>query len=144
MIPRSIHKLLLATLTFGFLGCSSPPPPATPQTFANFNTQANHEKQISLEGYLRLPAAAMISDTMLLDLNENPDGKGKSVSVSIYLGSSANQVEKPPKDYSDKDLKVHANDGSLVGPDQKVRVAGKLIFSPSSSILFKPVDIQKI
>ena len=144
LMSRSIDALLLAALTLSFLGCSSPPPPATAQTFANFNTQANHEKQISLEGYLRLPAATMVSDTMLLDLNETPDGKGKSVSVTMRVGSSANQVEKPPKDYTDKDLKVHANDGSLVEPQQKVRVAGKLIFSTSSSILYKPIDIQKI
>lgn len=134
--------LVLASLLWA--GCSSPPPPATPQTFSNFNTQANHQKQISLEGYLRLPVTAMVSDTMLLDLFENSDGKGKPVPVSLRIGSSANSVEKPPKDYTDKDLKVHANDGSLIEANQKVRVSGKLIYSPSSSILFAPVDIQKI
>lgn len=139
---KKLTLTLLACLTWG---CSSPPPPATPQTFSNYNTQANHEKQISLEGYLRLPVSAMISDTMLLDLNETPEPKSKSASVSLYIGSSANQVEKPPKDYTDKDLKVHANDGSLIEPNQKVRVSGKFIFSASGgSILFKPVDIQKI
>lgn len=139
---KKLTLTLLACLTWG---CSSPPPPATPQTFSNYNTQANHEKQISLEGYLRLPASAMISDTMLLDLNETAEPKSKSVSVSLYIGSSANHVEKPPKDYTDKDLKVHANDGSLIEPNQKVRVSGKFIFSASGgSILFKPVDIQKI
>ena len=125
--------------------CSSPPPPATPQTFANYNTKANDQKQISLEGYLRLPVSAMISDTMLLDLVETPVSKGKEVPVSLYIGSSANQVEKPPKDYTNKDLKVRANDGSLIEANQKVRVSGKLIYSPSGgSILFKPVDIQKL
>lgn len=132
---------LLALLTWG---CSSPPPPATPQTFSNYNTKANHEKQISLEGYLRLPVTALVSDTMLLDLLETTDSKAKGVPVSLYIGSSANQVEKPPKDYTEKDLKVHANDGSLIEPNQKVRVSGKLIYSPSASILFKPVDIQKL
>lgn len=138
---KKLTLLLLASLV---CACSSPPPPATPQTFSNFNTQANHEKQISLEGYLRLPVTALVSDTMLLDLHETTEPKSKSVPVSLYIGSSANQVEKPPKDYADKDLKVHANDGSLIDPQQKVRVSGKLIYSPSSSILFKPVDIQKI
>ncbi len=124
--------------------CSSPPPPATPQTFANYNTQANDQKQISLEGYLRLPVSALVSDTMLLDLVEAPDSKGKPASVSLYVGTSANQVENPPKDYTEKDLKVHANDGSLIEPNQKVRVSARLIFNPSASILYKPVDIQKI
>ncbi len=139
-----MKKLTLALLACLTWGCSSPPPPATPQTFSNFNTQSNHEKQISLEGYLRLPVTALVSDTMLLDLVETPDSKAKGVPVNLYVGSSANQVEKPPKDYTDKDLKVHANDGSLVEPNQKVRVSGQLIYSPSASILYKPVDIQKI
>ena len=81
---------------------------------------------------------------MLLDLRETPDPKAKFVPVSLRVGSSANQVEKPPKDYTDKDLKVRANDASLIDSNQKVRVSGKLIYSPSSSILFAPVDIQKI
>lgn len=86
----------------------------------------------------------MVNDTMLLDLVETPDSKEKPVSVSLYVGTGANQVEKPPKNYTDKDLKVHANDGSLLEPGQKVRVSAKLIYNPSASILFKPVDIQKI
>lgn len=139
---RKLTLTLLACLTWG---CSSPPPPATPQTFANYNTQANHDKQISLDGYLRLPVSALVSDTMLLDLHEASDPKSQSVPVSLYVGASANQVEKPPKDYTDKDLKVHANDGSLIEANQKVRVSGKFIYSASGgSILFNPVDIQKI
>lgn len=125
-------------------GCSSAPPPATPMTFANFNVKDNDQKQISLEGYARIPAACMVSDTMLVDLFDNPEGKGKPLSFSCRVGSSANHVEKPPKNYTEKDLKLHANDGSLVESGQKIRVAGKLIFSPSSSILFAPIDIQKI
>jgi len=140
----NLRTLVTASLACAILGCSSPPPPATPKTFANFNTQENNDKQISLEGYLRMPVAAMVSDTMLVDLFEKPDGKDKPVPVQLRIGSSANCVEKPPKNYSDKDFKVHANDGSLVSPDQKVRVSGKLIYSPSSSILFSPVDIQKL
>ena len=113
-------------------------------TFANFNVKDNDQKQISLEGYARIPAACMVSDTMLVDLFDNPDGKGKSIAFSCRVGSSANQVEKPPKNYTAKDLKLHANDGSLVEGTQKIRVAGKLIFSTSASILYKPIDIQKI
>ena len=139
-----MKRYLLTFAALTIWGCSSPPPPATPQTFSGYNVQANHEKQISLEGYLRLPAAAMVNDTMLLDLVEAPDSKGKPASVSLYVGTGANQVEKPPKSYTDKDLKVHANDGSLVDSGQKVRVSAKLIYDPSASILYKPVDIQKL
>lgn len=132
--------LLLAVLS---VGCSAPPP-ATPMQWDNYNVQANHEKQISLEGYMKLPVAAMVSDTMLVDLWEKAEGKGRCLPVSLRIGSGANQVEKPPKDYKDSDMKVHAKDGSLVGMGDHVRVSGKLIFSTSSSILFAPVEIEKI
>jgi hypothetical protein len=125
-------------------GCSSAPPPATPMTFANFNVKDNDQKQISLEGYARIPAACMVSDTMLVDLFDNPEGKGKPLPFSCRVGSSANHVEKPPKNYTANDLKLHANDGSLVESGKKIRVAGKFVFSTSSSILFAPIDIQKI
>lgn len=135
---------LLAALSGLILGCSSAPPPATPMTFATWNVKANDKKQISLEGYVRLPAAAMVSDTMLLELHEKPEGKSSYVDFSTRIGSGKNEVEKPPKDYTDKDLKLHANDGSLVGPQDKVRVSGKMVYSPSTSILFGPVDVQKL
>lgn len=139
-----MRRQLLALVALTICSCSSPPPPATPQTFSGYNTQANQGKQISLEGYLRLPVSALVSDTMLLDLVETPDSKSKPASVSLSVGSGANQVEKPPKDYTDKDLKVHANDGSLLEPNQKVRVSARLVYDPSASVLFAPVDIQKL
>ena len=138
---RKLAPLLLVCL---LSSCASPPPPATPMTFANFNSQANHEKQISLEGYLRLPSTTLVTDTIMIKLCESTDPKSKSLSFSLPVGSGANQVEKPPKDYGQKDLKLHANDGSLVDLSQKVRVSGKLIYSADSSILFAPVDVQKI
>jgi len=139
-----MSKSFLIALALLLWGCSSPPPPATPMQWDNFNVQSNGDKQISLEGYMKLPSAALISDTMLVELYEKPEGKGKMVPVSLRIGSSANQVEKPPKDYKDSDLKLHANDGSMVGLSDKVRVSARLVYSPSSSILYQPVDIQKI
>lgn len=144
MTTTSLKLLALAALLVA--GCSSPPPPATPVAWKDFNSQAYNDKQISLEGYVRLPAAAMISDTMLLELHEQQDGKGANVSFSTRIGSSANQVEKPPESYKESDLKLHANDGSLVAASDKVRVAGKLIYASggNGTILMAPIDVQKI
>ena len=139
-------RTLLPTvlLALALLGCSSPPPAATAVQWSDFNVQANHDKHLSWEGYMRLPAAAMISDTMLIDLYQDKECKTKPLAVSMRIGSGKNQVEKPPKDYKLTDLKLHCDDGSLVGLDQKVRVQGKLIFSPSSSIFFGPTYVFKI
>ena len=146
-------KTVLVSTLLGLLlvACASPPPPATPMTFESADAQANHQKQISLEGYMSLPVAALVSDTMLIDLYEKPGKQGRCVSVSCRIGSGKNCVEKPPKDYKESDFKLHANDGSLVSSDAKVKVAGKLLWSkavapgkPNSLVLFAPVDIQKI
>jgi len=143
-VPTTWKLFAVAALLVA--GCSSPPPPATPVNWKDFNSQANNDKQVSLEGYVRLPAAALISDTMLLELHEQQDGKGANVSFSTYLGSSANQVEKPPENYKETDLKLHANDGSLVAAGDKVRVAGKLIYASggNGTILMGPIDVQKL
>lgn len=136
-----LPSLLLAAV---LIGCSSPPPPATPAQWSDYNVQANHDKHLSLEGYMRLPVAAMVSDTMLVDLYQDKECKTKPLSVSMRIGSGKNQVEKPPKDYKLEDLKLHCDDGSLIGLEQKVRVQGKFIYSPSSSIFFGPTYVFKI
>lgn len=137
-----MKSLLLLTLLL--VGCASPPPPATPAQWSSYNVQANHDKHISLEGYMRLPSTALVTDTMLIDLYQDKECKTKPLPVSMRIGSGKNQVEKPPKDYQLSDLKLHCDDGSLIGPEQKVRVQGKLIFSPDSSILFGPTYVTKI
>jgi hypothetical protein len=144
MDKRLLLGLIGGLVVLATVGCSSPPPPATPMTWTNYNTQANNDKQISLEGYARLPVAGLVSDTMLVELYEQPDGKGAFIPFSTRIGSSANQVEKPPENYTQSDFKLHANDGSLVGLNDKIRVSGKLVYSPSTSILFEPIEVVKI
>ena len=53
---------LSTVVALTLVGCSSPPPPATPMTFESADNQANAQKQISLEGYMSLPVAALVSD----------------------------------------------------------------------------------
>jgi len=131
-------------------GCSTPPPPpATPMTYQTINAQSNHEKQVSLEGYPRLPSMTMVSDTINLEIHEKPDGQGAKSHFKPKLGSGKNNCERPPKDYKDTDLKLHANDGTVVGINDKIRVAGKAHWSKTTKgedfvILMAPIDIQKL
>ncbi len=139
---KPLALILTASVLAGCAG--SAPGPATPKTFANYNEQANNGQRLSLEGYVRLPAATLVSDTMMLELHEQPDSDKPQISFSIPIGGGANQVEQPPKDYQASDLKVRDKTGALIAPDQKVRISGKLIYSPSSSILYPPIELEKL
>lgn len=44
------------------------------------------------------------------------------------IGKQANHVELAPRQYTDKDLKVHTGDGQVAGYGTKVRVSGKVYF----------------
>lgn len=102
------------------------------------------EQRVSLEGYFQIPTSVLASDTMLLPMTEKPGGEGGKVPFSTRIGSGNNQVESLPDDFKETDIKVHANDGSLLSKDQKIRVTGKLVGNGDSTILFGPVMIEKL
>ncbi len=143
--------VLLLTIALLATGCSSAPPPATPMTYDTADVQANHDRQISLEGYARLPGMGVVSDIIGLDLYEKPDGKGKKMGLSVPVGSGKNQCEKPPKQYKAEDLKLHTADGTVVGPNDRIRVSGKLYWNKAAevpeghvSFLAEPIYIEKL
>lgn len=143
-------KKLLFFLALALQGCSSAPPPGAPVTFQTIESQAHHDKQLEIEGYLRLPSMGLVTDTMLIELHPSADDKDQTkVLVSMPIGTGKNQMEKPPKDYKREDLKVHAADGTVVGPKDKVRVSGKYYYNKTSptqvtTFLAKPVQVTKL
>lgn len=122
-----LKPILLALL---LVGCAKAPPPSTPMNFDQADAQANHEKQITVEGYPAFPSMAMITDTMFIELHETQDPNSRSINCSCKIGSGPNQLEKPPKDYKDSDLKLHYDDGSLVPLKTKIKVSGQVYWSP--------------
>lgn len=130
------------------VGCGKATPPATPITYDATNSEANNGKQVSLVGYARLPVMMSVSDTMLIELHEQADGKGKHVNFDVPIGTGANQLEKPPSRYKKEDLKLHASDGTVVGPDDKIRVSGELVWmkQPGAPIVWltKPIVVERI
>lgn len=138
---RCAVLLMIALL---MTGCSSGPPASTPQTFENAGTQANHDKQISLEGYPRLPSTVYVKDHVSVELHEKADGKGKYLRFTVPVGSGKNQCEKPPKDFKQEDLKLHAADGTVVGINDKIRVSGKLFWTKDHAWMDTPLYIEKL
>jgi hypothetical protein len=132
---------------FGFTGCTKP----TPTEFGQVCQKENDKKYISVEGYLRTGASVLCSTrngtrTCGLELSDKLDGESK-ISVYVEEGTGAGQMEPLPKSYGKDSLKVHAADGSTLGPKDRVRLVGKATtatdaVNASYTICF--IDVDKI
>ncbi|MDI3283837.1 hypothetical protein [Polyangium sp. 15x6] len=126
-----VAAALLATLG---LGCEEPKP-GTPVTFENvcaaefdptMEKGLNVTKKVAIEGYVGAPRSMLkvCSDTCDFDLFSEPGNKGKRVNADVPVGDGKNQIERLPKNFTDKDLKLHTKDGKVVGVGSKVRITG--------------------
>jgi hypothetical protein len=137
---------LLCCLTIALLiaGCASAPPPATLHTHETACTEANNGQRVAVEGYPQLSGMTLVDDDFSVDLYEQPQQGGKSISVYFTVGTGANQAENLPEDYSDADLKIHTSDNQVVSVDKHIRVHGELYWSNSSGnvvCFISPVDL---
>ena len=64
----------------------------------------------------------------MLRLYGGADYAGAPVGVQTPIGNQANQAELAPKEYTDKDLKVHTTDGQVAGYGTRVKVSGKVYY----------------
>lgn len=134
--------LQLLILSAAFSVCGKPPEPGIPVTLdkvcsAEYNPFFDDKKRqvhrrLSFEGFPAFPRSVMVSSTVILDMYPSPDRQGSPVSVSFSVKASRNSVEKPGKGYTDKDLKITANDGTEVGFNTKIRVHGKRLGEANS------------
>ena len=115
---------LLLPAVFSFGGCAKP----VAVEFSKVCQKENDDKYISVEGYLRTGVTVLCSSrngtrTCGLELTDKPDGQAK-ISVDVEEGTGKSQMEPLPKSYDKESLKVRTQDGSAVGPQQRVRIIG--------------------
>lgn len=145
--------ILLFAITFFALSCKEEPKGQL-VTFAEAcggKYWAKLEKglykgeRIAFPGYLSVEGMAMQSDTLILDLHDNADRKGKAISVSVRTHGGKNGIDKLKKTYTPGDLKIHTATGETLGSKDKVIIHGEHIGSPSpeQSCLFKAFIIEK-
>jgi hypothetical protein len=86
-----------------------------------------HEKIVTVEGYMKLTQEAYALDYNEMFLVSRPNQwRGKSIELSLEVGTDHNQMNSPKMQNSWESLVVIADDGSKLAPDQKIRVTGKL------------------
>ena len=129
--------------------------PGTPVTFDSIQAQEYEPviekglsigKNISIEGYLALQETMSLqSNTIMVNLFEEKEKKGKSTSVSFLVGQKENQMESLPDSYKEEDLKVYTNLKEIVGPNDKIRVHGiRLGSSQDNTIYIESKWIEKV
>jgi hypothetical protein len=138
-----MKAFLLSLLLLVVLAACESTPPGKPVTWETLCITENNDQQVAIEGYPYLPVTALVSDTMLIDLHQEPDRGGELIAVSMKLGSGNNQMVEPPDDYTDDDLLIRAGDGTEIRTGARMRVEGKLLFSGdrASCILFAATAI---
>lgn len=131
MLLRKLFGIgLLALAGTACGGGTQPEPPSAgePRDFASVCDKANEGKRVALIGYPRFPEKFTGTSSVVLRLYEGGDYAGAPVGVQTPIGMQANQVELAPKQFTDKDLKVHTSDGQVAGYGTKVKVSGKVYF----------------
>jgi hypothetical protein len=124
----------------------APAKPGVPVEFSKACNAENNNKTVEISGYLGRGDGVSCGEMggyseCLYRLNENPTDK-KSIKVGIVQGDSANQAEKLP--IADKDIKIHAGDGSIINIADKVKLTGEMsISSDGTYCSMKVTKVQK-
>lgn len=127
-MKRLILLLGSATLfvTACLTSCSGQPP--VPVTFSDVCQKTGD--RVVIEGYLRLPVmgTSCKSNRCMLNLISELRGQVQSITAQVRNtakpGSGVNAIEPLPEKFRDQDLRIHANDGRVVDPNTRLRIAG--------------------
>lgn len=145
-MKRSATLLTLTALcALGAAGCTKP----EPVDFAGACSAANDKKTVVTEGFIRIGSSVFCSNigggpvTCGLDLFD-PQGGDRKFSAHVARGTGSNEVEELPRGYKKEDLKLRDNSGNLVGPNDKVRVTGKLSYAEGSGTQTCFITVSKI
>jgi hypothetical protein len=89
--------------------------------------EANRGDQVIVEGFLRLPDEIAVADTAVIDLWSLNGATGDRLKVRFPVGEAANQMKRPPENFSVTSLRVVAADGtSQATIRDRVRLRGPL------------------
>ena len=118
-MKRKLVYIFAVPLLFSALGslgaCTNGPATVgEPKAFSAVCDKANDGKRVAVDGYLRFPSLIK-KEILMLRLYKEGDLRGAPLGVSADFGSQANQVEKPPRQFADSDLKVHLAGGQVAG-----------------------------
>lgn len=137
---------VVATGLFGAVGCGTST--GVPIEYAKACSTDNDKKVIEVSGFLDDKGGIFCSNIgggpvrCGISLLETPQSEKASLSADIERGNSANEVEELKSGYKREDVKIHTNDGNLIGIGEKAKVTGTLNFVSGSDRCY--VTVAKI
>ena len=124
----------------------APAKPGVPVEFSKACDVENRDKTVEVSGYIDRGEGVGCGEMggyweCLYRLKEKATDQ-KGIGVSIVRGESANQAEGLPT--ADKDIKIHAADGSIINTADKVKLTGEMNVSFDGSYCsMKVTKIEK-
>lgn len=127
------------------------PGPGTPVELGALCRASNDGERVAVEGYIDAGASIFCSNigggpvTCGLDLKEQT-GDEPAATVYIPEGGGGGEIESVPEDFTRATLRIHADDGTLVGLNDRVRITGpvSVVESSESPVCFVTAEMIEI
>jgi hypothetical protein len=131
------HVLLIAFASFALLlvGCAAP----AEVPFASACDLENDGKKIITTGSFSTPASVYCSDVSgkyRCDLDFVSADSDQVISADVVQGNLKNQMVELPDSYEDTDIKVMADDGTVIGINTPARITGKMLVAESVCVMY--------
>lgn len=111
-------------------GTSTPPKQPTVIAFGDICKPENHDKDITIEGFVwttksvNCKRTARTTRLCNVELYETAEHKGKPVTVRFREGDGASEMALLPEKFTQNDIKLKTAGGEIVGATEKVRLTG--------------------
>lgn len=142
MLTRSFIGFFLALAPLMLAACAAKE--STPVAFADVCKLENDHKNLSTVGYFDPGISVYCSDTggdyrCSFDFLEEV-GSEKKFSADLLEGNGKNQLAELPDDYSNEDVKIKTDDGTVIGVEQKARISGEMLVAEGVCLM----EVDKI
>ena len=119
--------------------------PATPIQFGDICK--NDKKTIEVVGFARLPPRIECSSSNCsMHFWGNAEAQGQWHWAQLKVGSGKNQMELPPTQFKNTDLKFRDDAGNVLGHNAKVKLTGYVTgpLTPNSNVTFCSISVEKV
>jgi len=121
---RPVILTLSAVLMLCSIACKHQPAPG--ESVAEVCQPGNHDKTVSVSGYLATSSFILCGETCQLSIRQNKKDKDPHVTINVRVGDGNDQVAKLAESFKPGDLSVKDHQGATLGYLDVARVTGQV------------------